>query len=45
MSQVALNLTDAAEGFLGGKRYLIHGWDPLFTAEFLETLAASGCNR
>ncbi len=25
-----------------GKRYLIHDRDPLFTAEFLETLAASG---
>jgi transposase InsO family protein len=42
MSQVARNLTDAAEGFLVGKRYLIHDRDPLFTAEFLETLAASG---
>jgi len=42
MSQVARNLTDAAEGFLVGKRYLIHDRDPLFTAEFLATLAASG---
>jgi transposase InsO family protein len=41
MSQVARNLTDAAEGFLVGKRYLIHDRDPLFTAEFLATLAAS----
>ena len=38
MSQVARNLSDAAEGFLVGKRYLIHDRDPLFTAEFLETL-------
>ena len=29
-------------GLLVGKRYLIHDRDPLFTAEFLETLAASG---
>ena len=42
MSQVARNLSDAAEGFLVGKRYLIHDRDPLFTAEFLETLATSG---
>ena len=38
MSQVARNLNDAEEGFLTGKRYLIHDRDPLFTAEFLETL-------
>jgi hypothetical protein len=38
MSQVARNLSDAAEGFLIGKRYLIHDRDPLFTAEFLEIL-------
>jgi len=42
MSQVARNLTDAAEGFLVGKSYLIHDRDPLFTAEFLANLAASG---
>src|SRR5215469_7434844 len=42
MSQVARNLTDAAEGFLVGKRYLIHDRDPLFTAEFLETVVSSG---
>jgi putative transposase len=42
MSQVARNVTDAAEGFLTGKRYLIHDRDPLFTAEFLQTLEASG---
>ena len=42
MSQVARNLTDAGEGFLVGKRYLIHDRDPLFTAEFQATLAASG---
>ncbi len=42
MSQVARNLSDAAEGFLVGKRYLIHDRDALFAAEFLETPAASG---
>src|SRR5215831_19811771 len=38
MSQVGRNLCDAAEGFLIGKRYLIHDRDPLFTAEFQEIL-------
>ena len=42
MSQVARNLSDATEGFLVGKRYLIHDRDPPFTAEFLETLETSG---
>jgi len=42
MNQVARNLGDAAEGFLVGKRYMIHDRDPLFTAEFMETLGASG---
>ena len=42
MSQVARNLSDAAEGFLIGKRYLIHDRDPLFTEEFLEILKSAG---
>jgi len=42
MSQVARNLSDAAEGFLTGKRYLIHDRDPLFAAEFLGILEATG---
>jgi transposase InsO family protein len=42
MSQVARNLSDAAEGFLIGKRYLIHDRDPQFTAEFLEILQTTG---
>jgi transposase InsO family protein len=42
MSQVARNLSDAAEGFLTWKRYLIHDRDPLFTAEFLKILEATG---
>ena len=42
MDQVARNVCDVGDGFLTGKRYLIHDRDPLFTAEFLGTLAASG---
>jgi hypothetical protein len=39
MSQVRGNLTDAVDGLLKGKRYLIHDGDPLFTTEFLKMLA------
>ena len=42
MSQIARNLTDADDGVLAGKRYLIHDRDPLFTAEFLRTLDTTG---
>jgi transposase InsO family protein len=42
MSQVSRNLTDAADGFLTGKRFLIHDRDPLFIPAFRETLAAAG---
>ena len=42
MGQVARNLCDDGEGFLTGKRYLIHDRDPLFTTDFLGTLATSG---
>ena len=42
MSQIARNLTDAEEGILNGKRYLIHDRDPLFTAEFLKMIADAG---
>ena len=42
MSQVGRNLTDAVDGILNGKRYLIHDRDPLFTAEFVQTLATNG---
>ena len=42
MSQIARNLTDADGGILTGKRYLIHDRDPLFTGEFLSTIAAAG---
>jgi len=42
MNQIARNLTDAVDGLLKGKRYLIHDRDPLFTAEFLSMLAEAG---
>jgi hypothetical protein len=42
MSQIGRNLTDAIEGMLNGKRYLIHDRDPLFTPEFLGMLADVG---
>ena len=38
MSQIGRNLTDAVNGLLHDKRYLIHDRDPLFTAEFLGML-------
>jgi putative transposase len=42
MSQIARNLTDAEQGILTGKRYLIHDRDPLFSAEFLNMIADAG---
>ena len=42
MSQIGRNLTDAVDGLLKGKRYLIHDRDPLFTTEFLNMLAEGG---
>ena len=42
MSQIGRNMTDAVDGILNGKRYLIHDRDPLFTAGFVQILAASG---
>jgi len=42
MNQIARNLTDVGEGFLTGKRFLIHDRDPLLTAAFRDTLAAAG---
>jgi len=35
MNQIGGNLTDAVDGILTGKRYLLHDRDPLFTTEFL----------
>jgi len=42
MRQMARNLTDVDDGFLGGMRYLIHDRDPLFTKEFRNLLGGSG---
>jgi putative transposase len=42
MTQIARNLTDAVDGFFIGKRYLIHDRDPLYTSEFLSTIASVG---
>ena len=42
MNRIGRNLTDVVDGILKGKRYLIHDRDPLFTTEFLETLADCG---
>jgi putative transposase len=41
-AQIARNLTDAVDGFLQGKRYLIHDRDPLFTDQFAEILGTAG---
>ena len=42
MDQIGRNLTDAVDGILKGKRYLIHDRDPLFTDEFLKMLGETG---
>jgi len=42
MEQVARNLTDAFDGFLRVKRYLIHDRSPLFKREFTAILDAAG---
>jgi transposase InsO family protein len=42
MSQIGRNLTDAVDGLLRGKRYVVHDRDPLFTDEFLTILAGAG---
>ena len=40
--QCSRQLTDPVDGFLRGKRFLIHDRDSLFTDTFRETLAATG---
>ena len=40
--QCSRQLTDAVDGFVIGKRFLLHDRDPLFTETFRETLAATG---
>ena len=42
MTQIGRNVTDAVDGILNGKRYLIHDRDPLFTTEFQDILASVG---
>jgi putative transposase len=42
MTQIARNVSDDVDGFLKGKRYLIHDRDPLYTREFLSMLAEQG---
>lgn len=42
MSQMARNLTDAADGFLRGYRYLIQDRSSLFTEQFRATLLSAG---
>jgi transposase InsO family protein len=42
MKQVARNLTDAVDGFLIGKRYLLMDRDASFRAEFREVLKRAG---
>ncbi len=42
MEQIARSLTDVVDGFLRGKRHLIHDRDPLFTRSFREILKSSG---
>src|SRR4051812_7269689 len=40
--QCSRQLTDPVDGFLLGKRFLLHDRDPLFTDTFRDTLAATG---
>ena len=40
--QCGRQLTDAVDGFLVGKQFLLHDRDPLFTETFRETLPATG---
>jgi len=42
MNQIGRNVTDAVDGILTGKRYLIHDRDPLFTTEFQNIVASVG---
>jgi transposase InsO family protein len=42
MHQMARNLIDGFDGFLRGKRFLLHDRDPLFTRDFRELLEKAG---
>jgi putative transposase len=43
MEQISRNLTDCDDGFLKGKKFLIHDRDPLYTARFRSYLSSAGC--
>jgi hypothetical protein len=45
MSQIGRKVTDAVDGLLNSKRYLIHDRDPLFTAGFQGILASVGVTK
>lgn len=42
MKQIARNITDAEDGFLNGKRYILTDRDTKFTAEFRDILQQAG---
>jgi transposase InsO family protein len=42
INQIGRRVTDAVDGILNDKRYLIHHRGPLFTAEFARILASVG---
>ncbi|MGI9074895.1 MAG: integrase core domain-containing protein [Bryobacteraceae bacterium] len=42
MSQIGRHVSDAIDGILNGRRYLIHDRDPLFTLDFRTMLASVG---
>ena len=42
IQQIARNLVDNVDGFLKGKRYLLHDRDPLFTDAFSAVLRTAG---
>jgi hypothetical protein len=42
MEQIARTITDCDDGVMKNNRFLIHDRDPLFTADFMDTLKQSG---
>ncbi len=42
MVQIGRHLTDAFDGFLNSKKYLIHDHDVLFTEKFRDLLRSAG---
>jgi putative transposase len=45
MTQVARNLTDSVDGFLLGKRYLLHDRAPLFTEVVVAASSSASASR